>query len=457
LKRLLLALAFVLLALPAFALPPINAALDAFTNSDGTTLPTHNANWSNCIIFGASSGTFTIQDNAIAVTAGGDEKDACWATSYNANSEVYLTSTADTLQDFVGVWLRLVNIGSNTTDGYGVEMDFDNDLLRIYRIDNGAGTVLGSTISVVTTHGDSIMAKMVGAQICAWHKTSTGQWSLKGCRDDTTYSAGGQLGISQLNGGTTIGSNDDFGGGNLPTTGWREDRISTAAAQTATTSVATSFGSLPTAGASVFVIFGGFNDGGGALSPTITDNQGVGNTYTISDFEYDGSTTGHGVYIARCPSIGATSGTFTVTVGAWNANSSISAIAISFVGGGTGSPDSTASAQQLTANTTTDTGAGSSTTDNTDLIVQGSNFNGTSTVTEAVANTAPAASGWANYMSTMPSLAYGLQVNLTLTTTTVAPRYTQTLGTSREWFTVLSAYSTTVAATRRPSAPLFLQ
>lgn len=79
----------------------------------------------------------------------------------------------------------------------------------------------------------------------------------------------------------------------------------------ATTTI--SFASLPTAGNSVVVYY---TDTGGAnptLDPTMADNQGVGNSYVKAISGVD-SAAGQMAAIFRCDIIGATSGTFTVTV-----------------------------------------------------------------------------------------------------------------------------------------------
>ncbi len=439
--RSLLVLLFIMIATPTWASVPNNAALDAFTNSDGTALPTHNANWSNCVIFGASSSAFTIQDNAISVSDS-SENDACWATTFAANSEVYVTSTVDIVQDFVGVWLRLANVGASTTDGYGVEMDFDNDKINLWRIDNGVATKLGADISRVTTFGDSIMARMIGSELCALHKTATGGWMIAGCRNDTTYTAGGQIGITQTGGNVAQGSNDDFGGGNLPTGGWREDHTSVGATAGSTTTVSTSFVTLPTNGSTVFVCFGAFNAGGGALTPTFADNQGAGNTYTIDVLNYDSASTGHGAWLARCSNCVVTGGTFTVTVSGLNAASYLGAVAMSFVGGKAASPERTQNARgnSVTADTAAAAGA---TSVAGDLFLQCGDYNEPLTsIIQMVANSAPA-SGWTTIGQNLATN-QGFDFNYVVGTATVTPRYVQTIAPSGTWNTVIAAYLPTI-------------
>lgn len=79
----------------------------------------------------------------------------------------------------------------------------------------------------------------------------------------------------------------------------------------ATTTI--SFASLPTAGHGVIVYIVDGVATNPTLDPTVSDNQGVGNTYTKARSTTD-SSAGQLAGIWRCNSIGATSGTFTITV-----------------------------------------------------------------------------------------------------------------------------------------------
>lgn len=75
-----------------------------------------------------------------------------------------------------------------------------------------------------------------------------------------------------------------------------------------------SFGTLPTAGNAVAVPIACWNGTAACNATSVTDNQGVGNTYSLT---CSTDTAGKSeACVAICPAIGATSGTFTVTVNA---------------------------------------------------------------------------------------------------------------------------------------------
>ena len=215
LKRLLLVPLLVLLASSAWAFPQ-NGVLDSFTGCvDNTTPP--NSNWTNAVFIGASSSTVDCEDLAATSTTGATEADAYYnVTIFNANSEAYgKAATGFGSADELGVCVRLVNIGANTTDGYCVYLENTPNTLKIFRIDNGVGTLLGSGVSISPVAGDQAGISAIGSQICSWFKTAAGSFgAARECVTDATYSAGGRIGISII-GAAAVGTLDDFGGGNV--------------------------------------------------------------------------------------------------------------------------------------------------------------------------------------------------------------------------------------------------
>jgi hypothetical protein len=201
-----------LLASPAWAFPD-NGVLDSFTGCTDTTTPP-NANWTNAVVYGASSATMDCEDQAVTSTTT-DEADMYWnPTTFNANSEAYARVVSAATTDLASVHVRLVNIGANTTDGYAVQIQ-NSDTVKIYRIDNGAATALGSNLSQTITNGDQFGIRAVGDQICAWFNDNDGGWTQLGCRTDATYTAGGRIGLTHQSSNGAIGGVDDFGGGNV--------------------------------------------------------------------------------------------------------------------------------------------------------------------------------------------------------------------------------------------------
>lgn len=213
-KTLLLILCVLLLASPAWAFPD-NGVLDTFTGTDGTTPP--NSNWTNARIAGGGSQNVVIQDNAVSTASFNVDADAYWnAATFGAACEAYATIVNIANNQAGSTWCRLVNIGVGTTDGYGLEWNDAGSSILIKRLDNTVETTLGATITQTITAGDSIGIKTVGDQICVWYKVGAGAWTELSCRTDATYSAGGSIGLS-INGETTVGGMDDFGGGTVAT------------------------------------------------------------------------------------------------------------------------------------------------------------------------------------------------------------------------------------------------
>lgn len=211
--RLLLIPLLVLLASSAWAFPD-NGVLDTFTGVDDTTPP--NANWTNAPLFGATSANVRIRSNGVTTDSGGNEADAYWdTTSFNAAQEAYATATLAGATTYTCVWVRLANIGSNTTDGYTACGLNSSSTVKIFRVDNGAATEIGSDAQAFTS-GDGIGLTANGSQLCPWFNDGGGGWVRLTCVTDATYSAGGFIGLTTL-GSTSFNVTDDFGGGNLTT------------------------------------------------------------------------------------------------------------------------------------------------------------------------------------------------------------------------------------------------
>ncbi|HSQ90619.1 MAG TPA: hypothetical protein VLM19_00425 [Nitrospiraceae bacterium] len=197
---------------PSWAFPD-NAVLENFTGADNTSPP--NANWTNAVFVGASSGNLRIRSNAAATSSTGVDGEACWnPTTFDADCEAYATITDVASTSFGQLYARLVNIGANTTDGYRAEWADGTSAITIDRIDNGVVTQLGATVTQAIMTTDKIGMKLVGDQICLWFSDSGGAWTELTCRTDATYSAGGRIGMG-VNNNALVGSMDDFGGGNV--------------------------------------------------------------------------------------------------------------------------------------------------------------------------------------------------------------------------------------------------
>lgn len=206
-----IALILVLCLVPGLALAfPDNGVLDAFTGTNGTTPP--DGSFTNAEIAGSSG--CVIQSNGVAPGGGSGRWGCYWnVTTFNADQESYITY--NNLNAFeVFTCARLANIGSGTTDGYCVSGEDAAALIKIWRIDNEAVTQIGSSVSQAFTNGDRIGITVIGNQICSYFSDNGAAWVQKDCQTDSTYSAGGRIGL-MVNGSTTQPLGDDFGGGNV--------------------------------------------------------------------------------------------------------------------------------------------------------------------------------------------------------------------------------------------------
>lgn len=215
--RLFLTLLLTLVSAPAWAFPT-NAVLDTFAGCTDTTTPP-NSNWTNTVIFGATSSTVDCEDLAITSTGGATAGDAYWNVSqFGPNQEMYATLTAG-IASTLGAYLctRLHNIGANTTDGYCVLIDNAVDTIYINRVDDGvASAALDSTAQTITG-GDSFGISAIGSRICSWYKTAAGSWTEIDCVTDTTYApALSNLGVVMYGTSASVGQLDNIGGGLVP-------------------------------------------------------------------------------------------------------------------------------------------------------------------------------------------------------------------------------------------------
>jgi len=205
-----------LLASSVYAFPD-NGVLETFTAADNTTPP--NSNWTNAVIVGATSSNLRVRSNAAATVSTGIDGEAYWnPTIFNANQEAYATIVDVASTTFGQLYLRLTDIGANTTEGYRLEWADGTSAITIARIDNGATTQLGAAITQTITTTDKVGFSAIRNQLCAWFSDSGGPWVQIGCRTDNTHLGAGRIAIG-VTGTNTVGGMDDFGGGNIGASG----------------------------------------------------------------------------------------------------------------------------------------------------------------------------------------------------------------------------------------------
>lgn len=116
---------------------------------------------------------------------------------------------------FVGV--RLVNIGTDTTDGYMLRLQWQggsgSDEFHIYRLDDNVRTLLGASFTSLTfTSNDLFGLEVIGTTLKGYFKDSAGSWTEKLSRTDATYSAAGRIAMALEGDLTNV---DDFLGGTV--------------------------------------------------------------------------------------------------------------------------------------------------------------------------------------------------------------------------------------------------
>ncbi len=190
---------------------PTTGILDAFTRADNADLGT---NWTTPTLEGdlpmeivSNQAGYSIADNSF--------RDEYWnAATFGPDCEVYYTvATKPLVTTPVYMFLRLQSPGTSGVDGYYCEIinEVATDDGGIYRLDNGAFTQLGASLSQEWTDGDGLGLEAIGSAIKAYRRSS-GTWSELASRTDSTYGSAGNIGIG-IQGNTP--RLDDFGGGTV--------------------------------------------------------------------------------------------------------------------------------------------------------------------------------------------------------------------------------------------------
>jgi hypothetical protein len=217
LRRVLLSLCLLALPVTGYAFPD-TASLDTFTGCTDTTSPP-NANWTNALLDGGfNEGTRCDNAGVTSVTTDGNASSYYNVATYNADMEAWAVFHATDLNSntIAVLAVRLTTIGASTSDGYIVVANNGDNTLKLYRLDNGSGTQIGSGVSQAIAVSDAFGIKASGTSICSWYKTAAGSWTEKECAVDATYnSAGGRIVLGVLAAQNDSGQITEVGGGNL--------------------------------------------------------------------------------------------------------------------------------------------------------------------------------------------------------------------------------------------------
>lgn len=191
---------------------PTTGVLDTFDRANGGL----GSNWSDEPFNDSVGGSFAIFSNRIDIATG--VYCSAWynAATYGPDTEVYIdVDVASNNFTWLTLWLRISSpsASASTGDGYGVEISWDGNL-AFYRMDNGVSTDLGDQAVSALSDGDGFGASMIGSTLQAYRRQS-GVWSTFGTPVvDSTYSAGGYLGISSYDAAGAAFYNN-FGGGTV--------------------------------------------------------------------------------------------------------------------------------------------------------------------------------------------------------------------------------------------------
>ena len=189
---------------------PTTGILDNFNRADED--PLANGNWSGPLFSGG--GQMRIVTNHAETAAGGFGRSYWSAANFGSDCEAYIDTTTATpaAGEQLGLFARIANAGTTTVDCYDCFHLVTGSIVVIERIDDGAETQLGASISNTLSSGEGLGLEIIGSTITAYKK-SGGSWSSLGSRTDSTYSAAGRIALG------SHGDNaepDDFGGGTIP-------------------------------------------------------------------------------------------------------------------------------------------------------------------------------------------------------------------------------------------------
>jgi len=173
--------------------------------------PNLGIDWTNLL------GGLSIISNQAGAPSTADHLSVYSAASYAADQEMYFTlATPPSTGNTAGGYIRLQNIGSVATlDGYAMILirlsGAGNDLIQVYRLDNGAGTQLGANIVQEMSAGDKYCLRGQGSTLSVIRENG-GVETVLATRTDSTYILPGYTALAANN--TTVRF-EDFGAGDL--------------------------------------------------------------------------------------------------------------------------------------------------------------------------------------------------------------------------------------------------
>jgi hypothetical protein len=187
---------------------PQNSVFETFTGTNHTLIADHDARWTQV----SASGSLKLLDNKIRNTLINTSAIALWnETAFGADCEAFVTITAKASTNEAGCIVRATTLTEGTMDGYLGVAEFvsgSSDMLKIYRIDNGVTTQIGTTHYREIFIGDHIWLEARGDTLNLYHN-----YVLRVTATDNTYPSAGYIGFQLYNDCRF----DNFGGGTLST------------------------------------------------------------------------------------------------------------------------------------------------------------------------------------------------------------------------------------------------
>lgn len=192
---------------------PTTSIIDNFNRADSSGL---GANWTSGV-YDAANSPFGISSNQCAVDPTFEwSEDYYSASTFGADQEIWFTVATLpsnlTKEIYLMLQIQTTGIGiSSQVDFY--ELDFyNNGTVAIFRCDDGAFTMLGSTVTGVTlSTGDSLGFQKVGSTLKGFRKPAAGSWTEIISRTDSTYNTTSYIGMGVQESNTA--RLDNLGGG----------------------------------------------------------------------------------------------------------------------------------------------------------------------------------------------------------------------------------------------------
>jgi hypothetical protein len=188
---------------------PTTGVIDDFNRADENL---SSGNWASPTYSGDIAPA-VFSNQVRSSSSGSSFADAYWAaTTFGPDCEAYFTiSTLPSGTEIIYLDIRIQSPGTSGMDCYEVVWDASSATARIYRIDDGTNTLLGSTVSVAYNAGDGYGFGVIGSSITLYRRVS-GVWSSQATRTDSTYSSAGNIGLGCQAQTVRL---DDFGGGTV--------------------------------------------------------------------------------------------------------------------------------------------------------------------------------------------------------------------------------------------------